>query len=73
MSMILRDGRAAEVSSDRPADDAVIDRARRLGAKNLRDRGYTVRQIARHYGVTRQTIYNWLATIPADAAGLAVL
>ena len=69
-SVILRDGRAADVASaSRPTAEA-IERSRRLGALRMRRQGVRVGLIARHYGVTRQTIHNWLRAIPAEAAEL---
>ena len=68
----MRDGRAAEVAPPLCPTVAEIDRVRMLGAWSLKKKKVPVKLIARHYGVTRQTIYNWLAAIPADAAPLAV-
>ena len=44
----------------------VIDRARRLGAKRLRDGGWPMDAIGRYFGVSRQTVYNWLAAWQDD-------
>lgn len=62
-SVILRDGQQADVARVHRYSGQEIDRARMLGAAAMRQQGVAVTLIARHYGVTRQTIHNWLRAL----------
>lgn len=73
MSVILRDGRAAEAPRLHRYTEREIDRTRALHALRMRREGVPGHLIARYFGVSRSTVYAWLSAIPAEAAGLAAL
>jgi transposase len=59
-SVILRDGRAADVVPVHRWSEDMVIRTRMRGAWEMKRAGVQVKYIAKHYGVTRQTIYNWI-------------
>lgn len=67
MASIVRvDGTEAEIDRGSRITEREIEWLRRNGALIMKQQGLPLRLIARYFGVTRETIRNWIKSLPAE-------